>query len=166
MKQLLFLLFVVFTGISFAQEKPTGNAWVKKKMSISTLPGEVKNMAPAQKLSLVLLGKNYRIIKPSGRQYLLCYLVNHTGKNINISRADEKLNGLTAEIFENKKWVIYQVSSRVFCGNSFWTQTLEKGKALLIYYDYAPKTSEKTMLRLAFGSLGSVLYSNTIAIEK
>lgn len=164
-KKILFL-FLIATTFSFRAEQATGNAWVKEKIAVSSLPDEVKKLAAPHQLSLVLLGKKHRIMKTSGRQYLKCYLVNHTGKTVSIHRADEKIGGIMAQVRENNTWVTYQVSGPVFCGNSYWTQTLEKEKCLLVYYDYAPKTSEKVSLRLVFGAFGDTIYSNAITIEK
>lgn len=168
------LNFVMFKSIllvslialwSQANIQHAGGIVQEKVLTLNELPADVKKQVKEGKLCLVLAQKN-NVVTKGKLQYLKAYLVNNTSQTQSIRRADGYLANLDSEIFENGQWRLYQQSHPVFCGNSYWTQPLESGQALVIHYEYSPQGKTMHELRLRWGIIEQIIYSNSILVQK
>lgn len=162
------LVLLVFVLSSFVQQDPlTVDGWVKgQPIDVAKLPQTVKGKILDDKLYLVLLGKKSMVVTKGGSKYLVCYLVNNTAKSVNLRRADGKLSGLVCETLDQGKWTTWGSPAPIFCGNSYWSQSLEKGKALLIHVNYNPAGLVKVPLRMAYSNFSEKIVSNQVMTEK
>ncbi|UYZ58090.1 hypothetical protein [Hymenobacter latericus] len=74
-------------------------------------------------LALVLL-PDHRILLPNDQQLIRLYLLNATSKKVPIERADATLLDVGVELRLDERWVLPAYPMDMFCGNSFWQDTL------------------------------------------
>jgi hypothetical protein len=152
---LLISLFVVIAAFNIPN--PIVQALVKPRVKSNwMLPKKVKNALVAKELNLIILQKN---------NILTGFLVNNTDTITLINRSDATLYGITTEIFKDGRWQPYQQNLTSWCGNSYWTQALEKRKALFLKFTWNnDKRSIDVPFRVEFNHTNKTIYSNAVLL--
>ena len=158
----LFLLTSSFKiGYDWAQ------AWVDDTIiSKADLPKSVLRQIKQPALTLVLMTKKHLISTPlNGNTYLQCYLINNTDTTSIIERSDATITGFSTEILKDNIWQHFQHPIGSGCGNSNWTQNLERKKTLSIKVDHAENGPIKVPFRIKYNHNHRVIYSNEITVD-
>lgn len=165
-KALFFFVLLIFT-CSFKTGYYWVQAWVNDKViSENELPKPIVKKIKSPGLILILRSKKDVITTPSnGNTYLQCYLVNHTDTTATIRRADATITGFFTEIRKDGVWQLFQRPPGPVCGNSFWSQKLEKNNVLSIEIDHAENGPIKVPFRIKYNHHGRLIYSNVITVD-
>lgn len=163
----LLLTGLILLTCSFKIGYTWAQAWVDDKvLSKKELSRIITKHVEQPNLTLVLLSKKHLIKTPSnGSTYLHCYLINNTDTSTLIERADATITKFSTEIYKNHTWQLFQTDIGSSCGNSYWTQELEKGKALSIQLDHAENGPIRVLFRIKYEHNGTKIYSNTIKVD-
>jgi hypothetical protein len=173
MKTISFYFFLQLSAVCSAQYATTGSdwtqAWVDKKiLTKMELRQDVLKRLVKNSVTLVLLPKTEMRKMKNGNMFLKCFLVNNTPRSLEVARADATIQGFTTEIHKNGEWLTFQYDLGLItpsCGNSFWLQKLEPGKALSIECDHMETGELEVAFRLRYTAGNTVIYSNAIKVE-
>jgi hypothetical protein len=165
--KILFFLGLLILTSSFKIGYDWAQAWVDDKVLLeSELPKKIVKKIKSPDLTLVLMTKKDLITTPSnGNTYLRCYLINLTDTTATIGRSDATITGFSTEILKDNIWQHFQHPIGSGCGNSYWTQKLERKQVLSIQVDHAENGPIKVPFRIKYTHNNIVIYSNVISVD-